>query len=143
MGIPARLFCCDSHVGQKCPTDVATLRIAQTLIIFIANSRNSLESSIVPQNAPRTPICKPMTFFSDSHLPGIVSSRKLEHVEPSLEFRPLMVSFPVNSSHHSNNKVLATIFDDGLKALEHPIQRPEGVINAIRNHGFHHGRTPV
>ncbi len=42
----------------------------------------------------------------------------------------------------ANQKVLATIFDDGLKPLKHPIQRPECVINAFKNHGFHHGDIP-
>ena len=28
-----------------------------------------------------------------------------------------MISFPINSSHHSNKKVLASIFDDGLNRI--------------------------
>ena len=66
-----------------------------------------------------------------------------EHVEPSLELRPLMASFPVNSSHHSNKKVLAAIFNDRLNPLKHPIQRPECVINAFKNYRVSHGKFQV
>lgn len=41
----------------------------------------------------------------------------------------------------ADKKMLTAIFDDGLKPLEHPIQRPECVINGFEDTEFHHGES--